>query len=230
MQKNTTQSKDVEYWDNVYQHFIKKQSVWTDLNSKYDGASPYIVEKIMKLPKSVHILDVGCGDGRNLIYLAKQGYVVSGIDISPEAIRRVRPVLAKQKIKAKLRVGDVRALPYENESFDAIIYEQVNVHTKDPESALKEFQRVLKPSGLLLFETTSEHDPLSRGRKEFYDHGFYLRFYSRPEVKILVGKYFNVKNVEYNTISHYNHGEGYATRKKHFHKSYLAVAYKIYEH
>jgi len=47
-------------------------------------------------------------------------------------------------------------------------------------------------------------------------------------VKKIVGKYFQVKNVEYNTISHYNHGEGYAARKKHFHKSYLVVAAKEY--
>jgi len=64
------------------------------LESPYDGASHYIVEKIMKLPKFAKILDAGCGDGRNLIYLAKQGYAVSGIDISPKPLEE--PICACQ--------------------------------------------------------------------------------------------------------------------------------------
>jgi len=66
------------------------------------------------------------------------------------------------------------ALPCENESFDAIIYEQVNVHMEDPEFVLKEFYRVLKTGGLLLFETTSRHDPSFKARMNFMIMAFIL--------------------------------------------------------
>lgn len=218
--------KKENIWDKTYKHFPRNESVWIDLDSKYDGASSYIIEEIKKLPKPVKILDAGCGDGRNLIYLRKKGYRVVGIDISEEAVRRVKNKLGSSDTPDVI-AGDIRALPYENNSFDAIIYDLVNVHIENPCLVLKEFQRVLKPDGLLLFETTSKNDPLHKGKNKFFEKGFYFRFYGRQEVRKLVENFFRVKEVKSNIIAHRHHGKGYAKRKKHFHKSYLIVAGKI---
>jgi ubiquinone/menaquinone biosynthesis C-methylase UbiE len=226
MRKNAVEKYKSSEWDKAYLHLPKKESIWTDLNFKYDGASPYIVEKIKKLPKSAKILDAGCGDGRNLIYLSKLGRQVSGIDISKKAIEKTGKMLKRAGLEADLLVGDLFHLPYANESFDVIIYDFVNVHIEKPELVLKEFFRVLKNDGLLLFETTSKYDPLFKGRNKYKEKGFYFRFYNRREMIKLIEKYFNIVKIELNTIWHRNHGKGYARRDIHFHKSYLLIAIK----
>ncbi|MFH1890426.1 MAG: hypothetical protein ABIJ91_02585 [Candidatus Kuenenbacteria bacterium] len=67
MQKSSNNKIKEAHWDKVCQNFSDEGSVWADLNSIYDGALPYIVNKIKNFPKTVKILDAGCGDGRNLI-------------------------------------------------------------------------------------------------------------------------------------------------------------------
>jgi ubiquinone/menaquinone biosynthesis C-methylase UbiE len=213
-------------WDKVYEWQKIKDSIWTDLNSKYSGASPYIVRGIKKLSKSAKILDAGCGDGRNLVYLAGLGYKIFGIDISKEAIKITHNKLKALSLKTYLRVGDLYNLPYKNNFFDAIYYDFTNVHIEKPESVLADFRRVLKPGALLLFETTSKRDSLYKGKNKFFEDRFYFRFYDQKEVLELVKKYFKIKKIEPSTIWHENHGKGYAKRRKHFHKSYLITAVK----
>jgi len=220
--------EDIENnWDRVYKNYPSDESVWKNLDPQYNGASPYIIEKIKKLPKSAKILDAGCGDGRNLIPIRKLGYDIQGIDISKEAIMRAKKLLMRKKIKADIKIGSFHQLPYGKNAFDAIIYDLVHVHIEDPDSVLKEFKRVLKTNGLVFLEITSKNDPIFKGINNFYEKGFYFRFYSRQEAKRLVSKYFKVLSIEYVTIPNLGHGKDFAKRKKHFHKSYLVVARKI---
>jgi 2-polyprenyl-3-methyl-5-hydroxy-6-metoxy-1,4-benzoquinol methylase len=69
------------------------------------------------------ILDAGCGEGRNSIYLAKQGFRVHDIDIASPAIETgKRWVESEGPIEmVNFGVGDVTELPYEDGFFDAII-------------------------------------------------------------------------------------------------------------
>jgi len=213
-------------WDRVYENISKNSNIWKDLDLKYYGASPYIVNEIKKLPKSAKILDAGCGDGRNLLYLAGLGYIMFGIDISEKAIKTVKRKLKTSGINAGLETGDLYSLPYKNNFFDAAYYDFTNVHIENPERVLSEFRRVLKPGGLLLFETTSKQDPLYKGKNKYLEDGFYFRFYSRREAVELVEKYFRINKIELNTIWHQSHGKGYAKRKNHYHKSYLITLIK----
>ncbi len=92
------------------------------------------------------ILDIGCGNGRDSIFLAKKGYSVIGIDITPKAI-----ILAKKnknKVKnLKFIVADAEKLPFKDESFDGV-YSIGVFHCTNLNKSLKEAVRVLKEGGV----------------------------------------------------------------------------------
>lgn len=110
-------------WDKIFKEqgkvFIKPQE---DI--------PKVV-KLFKKKGVKRVLDLGCGSGRHLVYLAKQGLEVYGIDIAPEGIRIARDWLRKEKLQANLKIGSIyEKLPYKDNFFDAIISIQTLHHAK----------------------------------------------------------------------------------------------------
>ena len=98
------------------------------------------------------ILDLGCGSGRHLVYLAKHDFLVYGIDSSNEGIRIAKGWLKRKNLKANLRVGNIfKRLPYKDDFFDALISTSVLQHAKirDIKFAIKEIERILRPEGLI---------------------------------------------------------------------------------
>jgi len=105
------------------------------------------------------VLDLGCGSGRHLVYLAEQGFEVFGIDIAQRATELAANWLKEKGLWAELRAGSVfERLPYEDNFFDAIISVRVINHGRieDIRSAIKETQRVLKSKGLIFVEVRKE--------------------------------------------------------------------------
>lgn len=109
------------------------------------------------LPAGAKVLELGCGDGKTLFALVSAGLRVTGIDVSPTAVK-----LAREKVgrKAKLIVGDVCKLPFENNVFDAVVAVHVFDHLNEMERkrAVNEAKRVLKKGGLLFFQGFSQND------------------------------------------------------------------------
>ena len=91
------------------------------------------------------ILDAGCGTGAILKRLGNPAKNV-GVDLAPEAI-----ALCKERGLDNVRQGDISALPFANDSFDAVISSSVLYHewVKDIDGAVRELRRVLRPDGLL---------------------------------------------------------------------------------
>jgi cyclopropane fatty-acyl-phospholipid synthase-like methyltransferase len=58
-----------------------------------------------------HVLDACCGSGRHALPLARRGYRVTGVDVSPEAIEYARRAADEEQLSVDLRVGDMRTLP-----------------------------------------------------------------------------------------------------------------------
>lgn len=106
--------------------------------------------------KKQKILDLACGYGRLTIPLAKQGYSIQGIDITPLLIKQARKNAKKEKLKIDFRLGDMRKLPYSNSSFDVIICMWSSFielrSKKDQLKMIREALRVLKNKGFVLIE------------------------------------------------------------------------------
>jgi len=108
------------------------------------------------LNKKQRILDLACGYGRFTIPLAKAGYNVEGLDLSPNLLEKAKNNARKEKLKIKFVEGDMTKLPYANETFDAIIcmwsaFIELT-DEKDQIKALNEMLRVLKNKGFAFIE------------------------------------------------------------------------------
>jgi len=133
------------------------------------------------LKEGMNVLEVGPGNGRYTIaaanVLGPEGRIVT-IDIEKKMIDRVKKRMELENItNVQAEVADVYKLPYEDSSFDLVYMIAVINEIPDQKSALKEFYRVLKNDGLLVFsELLLDPDYPTAGSliKKAQCHGFKL--------------------------------------------------------
>lgn len=95
------------------------------------------------------VLEVGFGAGTDFIQWLRAGAVVSGVDLTPEALENVRHRIEVYQLPVpeKIAVADAENLPFESNSFDLGYSFGVLHHTPDTLRALQELVRVVKPGG-----------------------------------------------------------------------------------
>ncbi len=114
--------------------------------------TPYCLEYSFHLLGDVRgktILDLGCGQGENLIPLAHRGGNVIGIDISPELIRLAEARVRSSGVKADLAVGSAYETGLPDESVD-IIFCIALIHHLDIARVQAEMRRILKRDGFVV--------------------------------------------------------------------------------
>jgi SAM-dependent methyltransferase len=94
------------------------------------------------------LLEIGCGSGRFLNRMRRAGWQVQGTDFDPAVAQRVH-----EKYGLQIDVGDLAALHYTDDTYDAIAMSQVIEHVHDPFGLLQECRRLLRPGGRLLVST-----------------------------------------------------------------------------
>lgn len=101
--------------------------------------------------KKIKILDVGCGQGANTWYIAREGFDTYAFDGAKSAVDKARKNLSEEKLKAEISVADASDTGYNNNFFDCIIDGAViYANTLDGiKSILKEMYRILKIDGKL---------------------------------------------------------------------------------
>lgn len=108
-------------------------------------------ELARNLPESPQkVLDVGCGTGVIGLLLAEMGHQVTGIDLSEAMMAKARGKADAQKIPIELRAGDAEHLPFSDGSFDVVVNRHLLWTLPHPDTALKEWHRVLKKGGVVL--------------------------------------------------------------------------------
>ena len=67
-----------------------------NLQEQFGGIDVYLFDQLLKgrFDAGMRVLDAGCGSGRNLVYFLREGFDVSAVDVSPEAVSRVRSLAA----------------------------------------------------------------------------------------------------------------------------------------
>ena len=93
-----------------------------------------------------HILINGIGTGLDIPYLPGHHRYV-GTDITPAMLNRCEQRLKQQALNLELHVADAMQLPFENEQYDIVIMNLILAVVPEPERALQEACRVLKPGG-----------------------------------------------------------------------------------
>jgi len=102
--------------------------------------------------RAIQLLEIGCGPGANVWFMAREGFSVSGIDGSSTAIQRSKERLATEGLTADLRVGDFTDLPWPDAIFDGVV-ENVSLGSNPLsaiECSLNEVHRVLRPGAPFL--------------------------------------------------------------------------------
>ncbi|MBI4452738.1 methyltransferase domain-containing protein [Candidatus Woesearchaeota archaeon] len=132
-----------------------------------------IAEKL-KIKINQLILDAGCGQGIVSTYLAKKHHCkIMGITIVPFEINKAAKLAEKLGLSSSISyyLMDYSDTGFESSKFDAIYAMESFVHSPDAKSTLKEFYRILKPSGkLAIFDYTISKDAeFTRQEREIFD-------------------------------------------------------------
>ncbi len=108
------------------------------------------------------ILDIGCGAGRTTINLYKIGYKnIIGLDLASNLIHYATEYCKEHSLNINFVVGDATKLPFDNDSFDAVIFSYNGLMCiygqENRRKAMKEINRVLKSKGIFIF-TAQDRD------------------------------------------------------------------------
>lgn len=126
------------------------------LRSEYAPEEPdkLVVEtlKLLKRPKNLKVLDLGCGAGRHVVYLASRKLEAYGVDISNTGLIKTKERLEKSSLKAFLVRCDMKSLPFISSLFDVVICLNTIYHQKfrELQQTINEVWRILKGRGLFL--------------------------------------------------------------------------------
>jgi len=156
-------SKQVDLYNSTYGNFeeqvlaeVRRETYGEDIGQnswittdEYDQFYEWL-----NLPAHGHILEVASGSGGPSLYLARKfGCRITGIDINENGIETAnKAAQASGAVDVKYQFADVdKRLPFDDATFDAVMcIDSVN-HFRDRVGVLKEWQRVLKPGGRILF-------------------------------------------------------------------------------
>lgn len=108
--------------------------------------TPVFVEFFNRLERGqARVLDVGCGQGRDALFIARQGHDVTGVDISANGIRDLNEAAAKENLAVKGIVADITAFTPDG-LFDVILIDRT-LHMLPEPPRLSVLQRLLDHAG-----------------------------------------------------------------------------------
>lgn len=140
-------------------------------NSRQAQLEIPMLVRAMKLPAGARILEIGCGRGIALPVFDRlcSPRRLVGLDIDGELLMEAADNLREHGARAELCCGDVRRMPFDDESFDVVIDFGTLYHIARSPAALDEIARVLAPGGAFVYETKASqllsHPVRSRGRR-----------------------------------------------------------------
>jgi len=133
-----------EFWDQRYQ-----------TPDYIFGTAPnvFLASQVKRFRPKDRVLDVGCGEGRNSVWLAELGCEVVGLDVSPLALDKARRLAAERGVAVQYVQTDIRHWQWSPAQFDAVVC--VFIQFAEPEQRERLFDgflTTLKPGGLLVLQ------------------------------------------------------------------------------
>lgn len=157
----TKKGKEVKtYWDKKYN------------NEEYVfGKTPakFLSQNYSYIPEGSRVLDMGMGEGRNAVFLARKGYKVTGVDISSVAVNKAQLLAREFGVRINTVVASLNNYKIPKNSLDAVIcFYYVD------RSLNKRMMEWLKPGGILVYESHTDNQRKVKGN-ENYDKRYLLR-------------------------------------------------------
>lgn len=128
------------------------------------GAEPnlHLPAIASRLRPGMRALALGDGEGRNGVWLARQGLIVTSLDWSPVGVAKARALAAMQGVALDARVADLTTWDWPESGFDLIAWIYVHLPPADRDLVAAGAVRALAPGGLLALECFS---PAQEGRR-----------------------------------------------------------------
>jgi len=134
-----------------------------NLREQFGQIDIYLFDQLLRghIARGMRILDAGCGDGRNLVYLLQEGYEVFGADLDPhsiESVRRLAGRLAPKLPSGNFRIEQVEAMSFPEASVEVVISSAVLHFAQNGEhfrTMLTGSWKPLKPAGLFFCRLAS---------------------------------------------------------------------------
>lgn len=159
------------------------------------------------------ILDIGCGDGKDLMILSKKSNQIFGIDPSIEFLKKAQ----KNNPSGVFKEAIGENIPFDDETFDVVVSKWAIQTSTDVPSVLSEMARVIKKDGTLVF--LSKH-PLLQFLQKIRDYGHGVDYYKQQittskiysgtitlkEPSHTIGEYFNAEFLKNFEILDYKEG------------------------
>lgn len=117
--------------------------------------SPFVMRWLSPLSGSTRhrqALDLACGNGRHALALARAGYVVTALDIRLDALRMLRASAEAEHLSIRIACVDLTRMSLPHDGYDLIVVTRYLDRTHFPD-----LQAALRPRGLLICETFTEH-------------------------------------------------------------------------
>jgi SAM-dependent methyltransferase len=145
---------------------IDMRATWDRLSARYQEQQPDRVDSVDYGPwapperelrllgdvRGRHVLDLGCGGGQSVVALARQGAVVTGLDLSDAQLAVARRRAAEAQVAVTLVQGSAETLaPLPDGAFDLIFSANVFPYVADLPRCLEACRRTIKPAGRLVF-------------------------------------------------------------------------------
>lgn len=147
------------------------------------------------------ILDAGAGTGRFSLFMLDNGSEVYSSDISHPMLS----IAKKKNNKVKAVVADIFNLPFTDNYFDSIVSITVLEHFIDYEKILKEFCRVLKPGGTIIFEMPNKNNHVLNSSSDNCESIFYSMI-TVKQMRKLVNKY-SLEIIKYYPYDFFNQNQ-----------------------
>lgn len=183
--ENLIEHQSRSYWDKTWARFLKYHGMI--------APSAKLVQHLFNhVPRNGIIIDIGCGEGRNSLYLSQVGFNIVGIDLSFKAANVMKNNFFEESLKGHIVTGDARQMPLGDESADGILAHHLFDHLdlNGLNRAVAECMRVLKPGGVLLFTMDNFVEAATDATAIAKDDGSYV--YSKGANKgMLVRPYDN---------------------------------------
>jgi len=157
-------AQPMEWWQDYFdaQYLLEYEPLFSLERDRVEAAR---LLDVLGLPSGSRVLDVPCGQGRHAHLLAEAGFDVVGLDYSPELLARARSRGVGPRLH--YRRGDMRKLPAQwSRRFDAVVNLFTSfgffVQPRDDRAVIREFARVLRPGGVLLWHGASRYGVMAR--------------------------------------------------------------------